>query len=123
MTARLTRALTAALMMFSAANAFGATDWEAYVYKSDATLPAVQGVLRMIDTVRQQTDGELEIHLHLGGTLPIKAAEVAVSVRSDVIRIGDDGFADTFPFTGILRLPMLLQNYQDLDKAMAIRPL
>jgi TRAP-type transport system periplasmic protein len=35
--------------------------------------------------------------------------------------LGDDGFATgTIPITAILRLPMLLQSGQDLEKAMAI---
>jgi TRAP-type C4-dicarboxylate transport system substrate-binding protein len=86
-----------------------------------ATLPSVQGIVRLIDRVKQQTNGELEINLHLGGSLPIKASDITAAVGDNVVQLGDDGFATgTIPITAILRLPMLLQSYQDLDKAMAI---
>jgi len=121
MTAILARALAAALLITIAANAQSATVWECYVYNPLASLPSVQGVVRLIDTVKQRTNGELEINLHLGGSLPIKATDITAAVGDNVVQLGDDGFATgTIPITAILRLPMLLQSYQDLDKAMAI---
>jgi TRAP-type transport system periplasmic protein len=120
-TAILIRAMAAALLMLAAVAAQGATVWESYVYNPVATLPSVQGIVRLIDTVKQQTNGELEINLHLGGSLPIKATDITAAVGDNVVQLGDDGFATgTIPITAILRLPMLLQSYQDLDKAMAI---
>ena len=121
MTAILTRTLAAALLMVASVTAHAATVWECYVYNPVATLPSVQGVVRLIDAVKQQTNGELEINLHLGGSLPIKATDITAAVGDNVVQLGDDGFATgTIPITAILRLPMLLQSYQDLDKAMAI---
>lgn len=121
MTAILIRVLAAALLMLAAVNAQAATVWECYVYNPVATLPSVQAIVRLIDTVKQQTNGELEINLHLGGSLPIKATDITAAVGDNVVQLGDDGFATgTIPITAILRLPMLLQSYQDLDKAMAI---
>ncbi len=121
MTSILVRALAAALMCLTAMTAQAATVWECYVYNPVASLPSVQAVVRMIDAVKQQTNGELEINLHLGGSLPIKATDITAAVGDNVVQIGDDGFATgTIPITAILRLPMLLQSYQDLDKAMTI---
>jgi TRAP-type transport system periplasmic protein len=121
MTAILARALAAALLISIAAKAQSATVWECYVYNPLASLPSVQGVVRLIETVKQRTNGELEINLHLGGSLPIKATDITAAVGDNVVQLGDDGFATgTIPITAILRLPMLLQSYQDLDKAMAI---
>jgi TRAP-type C4-dicarboxylate transport system substrate-binding protein len=120
-TIRLIRAVTAALLILTAPGAWAATVWECYVYNPVASLPSVQGVVRFIETVKKQTNGELEINLHLGGSLPIKADGITAAVGDNVIQLGDDGFATgTIPITAILRLPMLLQSYQDLDKAMAI---
>ena len=116
-----TRALAAALLIFVAAKAESATVWECYVYNPVASLPSVQGIVRLIDRVKQQTNGDLEINLHLGGSLPIKATDITAAVGDNVVQLGDDGFATgTIPITAILRLPMLLQSYQDLAKAMAI---
>ena len=121
MTAILIRALTAALLTLAATNAQAKTVWEAYTYNPVATLPSVRGTLRLIDAVKQQTNGELEINLHLGGSLPIKATDITAAVGDNVVQLGDDGFATgTIPITAILRLPMLLQSYQELEKAMAI---
>jgi TRAP-type C4-dicarboxylate transport system substrate-binding protein len=118
----LIRALTAAAaLMLAAATTQAATVWECYVYNPVATLPSVQAMVRLIDDVKQRTNGELEINLHLGGSLPIKASDITAAVGDSVVQLGDDGFATgTIPITAILRLPMLLQSYQDLDKAMAI---
>jgi TRAP-type C4-dicarboxylate transport system substrate-binding protein len=120
-TAILTRALAAALLLLFTAHARAATVWECYVYNPVATLPSVQGITRLIDSVKKQTNGELEINLHLGGSLPIKATDITAAVGDNVVQLGDDGFATgTIPITAILRLPLLLQSYQDLDKAMTI---
>jgi TRAP-type C4-dicarboxylate transport system substrate-binding protein len=121
MIAMLTRALAAALLLSIAAQARSATVWECYVYNPVASLPSVQGVARLIESVKQQTNGELEINLHLGGSLPIKATDITAAVGDNVVQLADDGFATgTIPITAVLRLPMLLQSYQELDKAMAI---
>jgi TRAP-type C4-dicarboxylate transport system substrate-binding protein len=115
------RALTAALLTMIAAQGWAATVWECYVYNPVATQPSVQAVQRLIDRVKQQTNGDLEINLHLGGSLPIKADGITAAVADNIVQLGDDGFATgTIPITAILRLPMLLQSPDDLNKAMAI---
>jgi TRAP-type transport system periplasmic protein len=121
-TKRMIRAVSAALLILSAtAGAHAATVWECYVYNPVASQPSVQAIARLIDNVKKQTNGELEINLHLGGSLPIKADGITAAVADGVVQLGDDGFATgTIPITAILRLPMLLQSYADLDKAMAI---
>ena len=73
MTAILIRVLAAALLVLAAVNAQAKTVWECYVYNPVATQPSVQAMQRLIDSVKKQTNGELEINLHLGGSLPIKA--------------------------------------------------
>ena len=105
----------------TAAQASAATVWECYVYGLVAAQPSVQAIVRLIDAVKKQTNGELEINLHLGGSLPIKADGITAAIADGVVQIGDDGFATgTVPLTAILRLPMLLQSEQDMNKAMAI---
>lgn len=112
-------ALLAVLMTSVAAHA--ATTWEAYVYNPVASQPAVAATIRFIDEVKQKTDGQLLINIHLGGSLPIKADGITAAVSDNIVQFGDDGFATgTIPITGMLRLPLLLQNYDDLAKAMEI---
>jgi TRAP-type C4-dicarboxylate transport system substrate-binding protein len=117
----LMRAAAAAMLLLGAAQGQAATVWEAYVYNPVATQPSVAAVARMIEDIKKGTNGEVEINLHLGGSLPIKADGITAALSDGVIQIGDDGFATgTIPITAILRLPMLLQSPDDLKKAMDI---
>jgi TRAP-type C4-dicarboxylate transport system substrate-binding protein len=122
----LIRAMAAALLTLTAVGvattqARAKTVWECYVYNPVATQPSVQAVQRLIDAVKQKTNGELEINLHLGGSLPIKADGITAAVSDSVVQLGDDGFATgTIPISAIIRLPLLLQSPADLEKAMTI---
>lgn len=122
MTLRLFRNLAAALLIAATTTtARAATKWECYVYNPVASQPSVEAIQQLIDAVKQQTHGELDITMHLGGSLPIKADGITAAVSDDIVQLGDDGFATgTIPISAILRLPLLLQSYDDLDKAMAI---
>jgi TRAP-type C4-dicarboxylate transport system substrate-binding protein len=109
-----------ALLPFLPRRASAATTWDAYVYNPVASIAAVQSVQRLIDTINDQTNGELIINLHLGGSLPINATNITQAVADGVVQFGDDGFATgNVPISAILRLPMLLQNDAELAKAMA----
>ena len=115
------RAAAAAMLFLGAAHSQAATVWEAYVYNPVASQPSVAAVARMIEDIKKGTNGELEINLHLGGSLPIKADGITAALSDGVIQIGDDGFATgTIPITAILRLPMLIQSPAELKKAMDI---
>ena len=70
MTRLLLRALGAACLLFAAQAASATTTWECYVYNPVATVAAVKGVIRLIDNVKQQTNGELLINLLRGTLLP-----------------------------------------------------
>ena len=120
MTRLLIRAAGAVLLLLAHA-ASAATTWECYVYNPVATVAAVKGVIRLIDTVKQQTNSELLINLHLGGSLPISASNITAAVADNVVQMGDDGFSTgNVPISAILRLPMLVQSDAELAKAMAI---
>jgi TRAP-type C4-dicarboxylate transport system substrate-binding protein len=120
-TARLIRAMAVALTLLGTASARAATNWECYVYNPVASQPSVQAVQRLADEVKQKTNGDLNITVHLGGSLPIKADGITAAVADNVVQIADDGFSTgTIPISAILRLPMLLQSYAEMDKAMAI---
>jgi TRAP-type C4-dicarboxylate transport system substrate-binding protein len=115
------RALLAACLLICAAPAHAVTTWEAYVFNPLAKQPSVDAVIRMADEVKQKTNGELLINVHLGGSLPIKADSITAAVADNVIQFGDDGFATgTIPVTGVLRLPMLVQTPEEMTKGMDI---
>jgi TRAP-type C4-dicarboxylate transport system substrate-binding protein len=122
MTAITRRALAAgALLPFVPAGARAATTWDAYVYNPVSTQIAVMGVQRLVDAMKQKTNGELLITMHLGGSLPINVTNITQAVSDGVVQLADDGFATgNIPISAILRLPMLLQNDAELAKAMAL---
>jgi TRAP-type C4-dicarboxylate transport system substrate-binding protein len=121
----LTRAMMAVLLGLSAmggqTGARAATTWEAYTYMPVANVAAARQLIRIIDNAKQQTNGELVINLHLGGSLPINATNITPAVADGVVQLADDGFSTgNVPISAVMRLPLLLQNYDELSKAMEI---
>jgi TRAP-type C4-dicarboxylate transport system substrate-binding protein len=101
--------------------ASAATTWEAYTYLSSNEQAGVKGLQVLFEQVRKETGGELSINLHLGGSLPINATSITSAVADDVIQLGADGFfSGNVPLAGMLRLPMLLRNDAEFEKAAAI---
>jgi len=101
--------------------AHAATTWEAYTYMPVANVAAARQLIRIIDNAKQQTNGELVINLHLGGSLPINATNITPAVADGIVQLADDGFSTgNVPISAVMRLPLLLQNYDELGKAMEI---
>lgn len=111
---------TASLGMHSRIAA-AAESWDAYVTFTLATAPNVQGVQRILDGIKQQSNGAVSIRLHLGGSLPINTQNITQAVSDNVVQMGDDAFFQgNVPIVGLLRLPMLLRNLDDFNKAAAV---
>jgi TRAP-type transport system periplasmic protein len=59
--------------------------------------------------------------LHLSGTLQISASDITKAVGENIVQLGDDLFnSGNIPLAGIPRLPMLIQSYEDFEKAAAV---
>ena len=101
--------------------AVAAESWDLYIYNPVATVSAVKGMNTIIEQIEKETNGELKVRLHLGGSLPINTTNITQAVSDDVVQMGDDGyFLGNVPIGGVLRLPMLLRTLSDYDKAAAI---
>src|SRR5271154_58444 len=101
--------------------ATAAENWDLYIYNPVATVAAVKGMNVIIEQIEKETNGELKVRLHLGGSLPINTTNITQAVSDDVVQMGDDGyFLGNVPIGGVLRLPMLLRTLSDYDKAAAI---
>lgn len=101
--------------------ASAATMWQAYTYIPVATVASAVGFRRLIDNFEKQTDHAVNISMHLGGSLPIKATNITQAVAQSVVQLADDGFGTgNVPITAVLRLPLLLLNLEEMKKAMAI---
>lgn len=103
------------------APATAAENWDLYIYNPVATVAAVKGMNVIIEQIEKETNGELKIRLHLGGSLPINTTTITQAVSDDVVQMGDDGyFLGNVPIGGILRLPMLIRSRDEYAKAAAI---
>lgn len=101
--------------------AVSAEKWDLYVYNAVSTVAAVKGLNTVIEQIDKETNGELTIRLHLGGSLPINTTTITQAVSDDVVQMGDDGyFLGNIPIGGVLRLPMLLRTLAEYEKAATI---
>lgn len=109
------------VMFFNIASVSAKERWTAYTYASVATSSAVKGLNEMIKTVEEETDGQFKIKLHLGGTLHIKAANITQAVADGLVNMASDiFFLGNIPIGGVLRLPMLITNEDEWEKAFAV---
>jgi TRAP-type transport system periplasmic protein len=98
-----------------------AENWDLYIYNPVATVAAVKGLNVIIEQIEKETNGELKIRLHLGGSLPINTTTITQAVSDDVVQMGDDGyFLGNVPIGGVLRLPMLIRNRDEYAKAASV---
>ncbi len=110
MTAILTRTLAAALLMIASVTARAATVWECYVYNPVATLPSVQGVVRLIDTVKQQDVAELD---PIDRTQAIKLENARDGVR--ILNLGQPGVGNMV-FRVVFGYGNLLAEFGDVAR-------
>jgi len=97
------------------------TSWNAYTFGPSESLANVQGLKRIIDAIEKDTNGEVKIRLNLAGALPIKSTDITQAIGEGTVQFGDDGFfLGAVPIAGVLRLPMLISNREEFDKAEAI---
>jgi TRAP-type transport system periplasmic protein len=107
--------------MSSLRDARAATTWSAYTYVPVGSVASVRGLQMMIDQFSQATNGEVKAQLHLGGSLPIAGTDITQAVSENIVQLAEDGLSTgNIPIIGLLRLPMLLLNYDEMIKAMAI---
>src|SRR3954467_6382038 len=101
--------------------ALSAEKWDLYVYNAVSTVAAVKGLNTVIEQIEKETNGELSIRLHLGGSLPINTTNITQAVSDDVVQMGDDGyFLGNVPIGGVLRLPMLIRSRDEYAQAATI---
>ena len=101
--------------------ASAADNWRAYTYNAVATVTSVKGLNAMIEAIQKETQGQLNIRLNLGGTLPIAATNITQAVSDNVVQMGDDAFfIGSVPVGGVVRLPMFLPTRAEFEKAWDI---
>ena len=98
-----------------------AEEWNFYMHQSAPNFATSRGAKLFTEEIEKATNGELKARLHLAGTLQISASNITQAVGGNVVQIGDDLFnSGNIQVAGILRLPMLIQSYEDFAKADAV---
>jgi TRAP-type transport system periplasmic protein len=116
-----TLGLSLGLVFLSGGHAPAAEDWNFYMHQSAPNFATSRGAKLFTEEIEKATNGELKVRLHLAGTLQINASNITQAVGGNVVQIGDDLFnSGNIPVAGILRLPMLIQSYEDFAKADAV---
>lgn len=111
---------TLTVVGLSAAQAY-ADNWTAYTYSSVSTTAAVQGMNRIADSVREETNGDLTMRLHLGKTLQIASSDITQAVGDGIVDFAADlFFSGNVPIGRVLSLPMLIENDDDWNAAYAV---
>jgi TRAP-type transport system periplasmic protein len=114
-----TASAVAAAMLIGPAGA--AEQWSYYIHQSAPQFATSRGAKLLTDEVEKATGGELKLRLHLAGTLQINASNITTAVGDNIVQMGDDLFnSGNVPFAGLLRLPMLIQSYEDYEKASEV---
>lgn len=103
------------------AGAGAAEPWNFYMHQSAPNFATSRGAKLFTEAVDKATGGELQMRLHLAGTLQINASNITQAVGENIVQAGDDLFnSGNIPVAGIPRLPMLIQSYEDFAKADAV---
>lgn len=112
----------AVLSLVAAPKAASAADtWAFYTYHPVATTTVSKVAAKMAEDIQAQTNGALNVKIHLGGSLQISATNITQAVADNIVQMGDDSFnAGNIKIAGILRLPMLMRNEDEYATAARI---
>ena len=113
--------LSVGIVLLAAGGQAPAAEWNFYMHQSAPNFATSRGAKQFTEEIEKATGGELKVRLHLAGTLQINASNITQAVGGNNVQIGDDLFnSGNIPAAGIMRLPMLIQSYEDFAKADAV---
>lgn len=114
-------AATAIPAVGASASANAAENWRLYIFLPSPTMNTSQGLAKMAERIQAESQGELNVRFHVGGSLQIPVTNMTSAVADGVVQIGDDGFYHgSFPWGGAIRLPMLVQTEAEFAQAQQI---
>ena len=102
-----------------------ATSWTGYTYSAVSTTAAVKGMNKISERIAKETNGDLDIKIHLGNTLHISSSDITQAVGDGIVDFAADFFfSGNVPIARVLNLPMLINNDDEYKKAYsAIKPM
>lgn len=104
---------------------FGAVRAEAkelimYTGQTSPQFVTTRGTMLFAQKVEELTKGEVTVRVRLGGSLSIPASNMTQAVSENAVQLGEDVFfSGSVPIAGIIRLPGLIINNDQLVKANA----
>lgn len=111
----------AVLFGLGADAAYAETVWQAYTYNPVATSESAKGFVKIVERIEEETNGELKINFHTGGSLQIEAGNITQAVSDNIVQLADDAFfAGSVPLAGLVRLPMLIKDDAEFAAASEI---
>jgi TRAP-type C4-dicarboxylate transport system substrate-binding protein len=107
-------------LVFGSLPAIAAETWNFYEYYP-AVNTSVRRLQAMVEEINRVAGKDLNVRMHLGGSLQIVAANITQAVADNIVQMGDDAFfTGNVPIAGSLRLPFLIQSYDDFAKAQTV---
>jgi TRAP-type C4-dicarboxylate transport system substrate-binding protein len=99
----------------------GAVDtWSFYEYYPSVNT-SVKRLQALVEDINKLAPQELNVRMHLGGSLQIDTTNITQAVADSVVQMGDDAFfTGNIPIAGSLRLPFLIQTYDEFAKAQQV---
>ena len=101
-----------------------ADNWTGYTSNPSANALSNKNFVEMAKEISAATGGKINIAANFSGSLGIKEADMTQAVSQGVLQFADDGFfVGSISEGAILRLPMLINSPENLNKGLdAVRP-
>lgn len=113
--------LAAGICLSTLTPAQAAENWTLYNHQSAPQFTTSLGAKMFAENIERETGGAIKVRLHLAGTLQIATNTITSAVSQNVIQLGDDFFfSGNVPIAAVIRLPFLVNSYEEFAKASAV---
>ena len=110
---------TGLLTMGLSSGAAMADTWKCYTYHPSATHAVFEGIVKIMERLREATGGKMEFKCNVGGSLPIEANSIVPALGDNVIDFATTGFVSgVVPVAGIVGLPGLFGSADEVRKGI-----
>lgn len=98
-----------------------AETWNFYIHQSAPQFTTSVGASNLADAITEATGGDLTVRRHYAGTLQINTSNITQAVAQNIVQMGDDlFFSGNVPIGALLRLPFLVQTYEEYETASEV---
>jgi len=93
-----------------------AETWKCYTYIPSPTHAVFEGMVRIMERLKEATGGEIDHKCNVGGSLPIEANSIVPALADGVIDFATNGFVSgVVPVAGITGLPGLFGSLEEVN--------